>query len=86
MHATELCEGIRMKQETPHTLDALCSQLSTLSMQCESCIDNALDAMQVRSLRMCVCMHVSCHSMQSESCILNALKAIIVIFVPGIYL
>ena len=46
LHATELCEGIRMKQETPHTLDALCSQLSSLSMHCENCIDHALDAMQ----------------------------------------
>ncbi len=47
-----------MKQETPHTLDALCSQLSNLSMQCENCIDHALDAMQVCGA--CVCVSCEC--------------------------
>ena len=45
-HAEELFSGIRIKQETPNTLDALCSQLSSLSMQCEACIDQAMDAVQ----------------------------------------
>lgn len=63
MHATELCEGIRMKQETPHTLDALCSQLACLSMQCEDCIDNALDAMQV-----CALLHWGCRALGRIKC------------------
>mmetsp|Transcript_6127 Transcript_6127/g.14114 ORF Transcript_6127/g.14114 Transcript_6127/m.14114 type:complete len:845 (+) Transcript_6127:103-2637(+) len=45
-HAEELFSGIRIKQETPNTLDALCSQLSSLSMQCEACIHQAMDAVQ----------------------------------------
>eukprot|EP00960_Hanusia_phi_P067347 766607-Hanusia_phi.AAC.4 len=45
-HAEELFSGIRIKQETPNTLDALCSQLSSLSMQCEQCIGHAIDAVK----------------------------------------
>eukprot|EP00288_Rhodomonas_lens_P014656 CAMPEP_0177711532 /NCGR_PEP_ID=MMETSP0484_2-20121128/11912_1 /TAXON_ID=354590 /ORGANISM="Rhodomonas lens, Strain RHODO" /LENGTH=608 /DNA_ID=CAMNT_0019223273 /DNA_START=229 /DNA_END=2052 /DNA_ORIENTATION=+ len=45
-HAEELFSGIRIKQETPNTLDALCSQLSSLSVQCGLCIDQALTAVE----------------------------------------
>ena len=86
MHATELCEGIRMKQETPHTLDALCSQLSNLSMQCETCIDSALDAMQVCVMFcMCTCVMMSL-SMQCETCIDSALDAMLVCVMFGMWM
>jgi hypothetical protein len=38
--------GIRIKQETPNTLDTLCSQLSSLSMQCEESIILAMNAVK----------------------------------------
>ena len=45
-HAEQLFSGIRIKQETPNTLDTLCSQLSSLSMQCEESIMLAMEAVK----------------------------------------
>eukprot|EP00293_Proteomonas_sulcata_P012225 CAMPEP_0184293318 /NCGR_PEP_ID=MMETSP1049-20130417/4792_1 /TAXON_ID=77928 /ORGANISM="Proteomonas sulcata, Strain CCMP704" /LENGTH=410 /DNA_ID=CAMNT_0026601275 /DNA_START=88 /DNA_END=1321 /DNA_ORIENTATION=- len=45
-HAQELFSGIRIKQETPNTLDALCSQLSSLSVECERYIDQAMNSVE----------------------------------------
>lgn len=45
-HAVDLFSGIRIKQETPNTLDTLCSQLSSLSMRCEESILQAMDAVK----------------------------------------
>ena len=45
-HAVDLFSGIRIKQETPNTLDTLCSQLSSLSMKCEESILQAMDAVK----------------------------------------
>ena len=45
-HAEQLFSGIRIKQETPNTLDTLCSQLASLSMQCEESIMLAMEAVK----------------------------------------
>ena len=45
-------------QETPNTLDTLCSQLSSLSVQCEESILAAMDVVKVRARaqsRTCPC-------------------------------
>jgi len=44
--AEDLCGGISLKDQDTRTLDALSSHLKRLSLECESCIDRAMDAIQ----------------------------------------